>query len=389
MGLTVRLGEGILAGAHRIGAWRTAAREGAAMQEKDVIRWGVIGCGDVVETKNGPGLYLAEGSELVGIWNRTEQKAVDWCARHGHGRAFDSLDELLADPSIDIVYVATTPNCHKDHAIAVANAGKNCYLEKPIALTWGEAQEIKAAFQAAGKRCFVAHYRRGMPRYRELKRLLDSGKIGTVRGIQVVRTQRQTAEERLPESQKPWRVRPEVSGGSHFFEGDAHMLDLIAFLAGGPIADFSLKVDNRTGCYPGEDTVALSGETASHVMVSGIWCYATYKAIDRFLVYGDKGSAEFSYYDNAAPIRVETLANPAAVAHEGVMGGVRKEADLVVEELCPPVESYPGNGQIQDIVNELRGVPDAVCSSTLDNALNTLRITWAAHELRAQQLANQ
>ena len=389
MGLTVRLGEGILAGAHHIGAWRTAAREGAAMQEKDVIRWGVIGCGDVVETKNGPGLYLAEGSELVGIWNRTKQKAVDWCACHGHGRAFDSLDELLADPSVDIVYVATTPNCHKDHAIAVANAGKDCYLEKPIALTWDEAQEINAAFQAAGKRCFVAHYRRGMPRYRELKRLLDSGKIGVIRGIQVIRTQRQTAEERLPEDQKPWRVRPEVSGGSHFFEGDAHMLDLIAFLAGGPIVDFSLKVDNRTGCYPGEDTVALSGETASHVMVSGIWCYATYKAIDRFLIYGDKGSAEFSYYDNAAPIRVETLADPAAVAHEGVMGGVRKEADLVVEELCPPVESYPGNGQIQDIVNELRGVPGAVCSSTLDNALNTLRITWAAHELRAQQLANQ
>ncbi len=357
------------------------------MQEKDVIRWGVIGCGDVVETKNGPGLYLAEGSELVGIWNRTKQKAVDWCARHGHGRAFDSLDELLADPSIDIVYVATTPNCHKEHAIAVANAGKDCYLEKPIALTWDEAQQIKTAFEATGKRCFVAHYRRGMPRYRELKRLLDSGKIGAIRGVQVIRTQRQTAEELLPEAEKPWRVRPEVSGGSHFFEGDAHMLDLIAFLAGAPITDFSLKVDNRTGCYPGEDTVALSGETRNHVMVSGIWCYATYKAIDRFLIYGDKGSAEFSYYDNAAPIRIETLANPEAIAHEGVMGGVRKEAELAVEELCPPVESYPGNGQIQDIVNVLRGVPGAACSSTLDNALSTLRITWAAHELRAKQLA--
>lgn len=354
------------------------------MAQKEVIRWGVIGCGDVVETKNGPGLYLADGSELVGIWNRTKQKAVDWCERHGHGRAFDSLNELLNCPDIDIVYVATTPNCHKEHAIAVAEAGKDCYLEKPIALSWDEAQEIKAAFERAGKRCFVAHYRRGMPRYRELKQVLDAGKIGTVRGVQVIRTQRQTAEEMLPEAEKPWRVRPEVSGGSHFFEGDAHMLDLIAFLAG-TITDFSLKVDNRTGFYPGEDTVVLSGETENHVMVSGIWCYATYKAIDRFLIYGDKGSVEFSYYDNAAPIRIETLADGDAVAHEGVMGGVRKEADLVQEELCPPVESYPGNGQIQDIVDVLRGVPGAECTSTLDNAMNTLRITWAAHELRAKQ----
>lgn len=112
-------------------------------------------------------------------------------------------------------------------------------------------------------------------------------------------------------------------------------------------------------------------------MVSGIWCYATYKAIDRFLIYGDKGSVEFSYYDNAAPIRIETLADGDAVAHEGVMGGVRKEAELVQEELCPPAESYPGNGQIQDIVDVLRGVPGAECTSTLDNAMNTLRITWA------------
>ena len=178
------------------------------MAQKEVIRWGVIGCGDVVETKNGPGLYLADGSELVGIWNRTKQKAVDWCERHGHGRAFDSLNELLNCPDIDIVYVATTPNCHREHAIAVAEAGKDCYLEKPIALSWGEAQEIKAAFERAGKRCFVAHYRRGMPRYRELKQVLDAGKIGTVRGVQVIRTQRQTAEEMLPEAEKPWRCSP-------------------------------------------------------------------------------------------------------------------------------------------------------------------------------------
>ena len=53
----------------------------------DVVGWGIIGCGDVVETKNGPGTYLAEGSELVGIWNRTKSKAEEWTRRHGHGSA--------------------------------------------------------------------------------------------------------------------------------------------------------------------------------------------------------------------------------------------------------------------------------------------------------------
>lgn len=346
--------------------------------EEKTIRWGIIGCGNVVETKNGPGTYLASHSELVGIWNRTKTKAEKWTAQHGHGRAFDSLEELLLDPSIDIIYVATTPNCHKEYATLVAQAGKHCYLEKPIALSWDEAQSIKDAFEKSGTRCFVAHYRRGMPRYKKLKELLESGAIGKIRGVQVIRTQRQTAEELLPENEKPWRVRQDISGGSHFYEGDAHMLDLIAFLVG-HFTDFKLEVGNETHCYEAEDTVSLSAKTENNVMVSGLWCYATYKAIDRFLIYGDKGSVEFSYYDNVAPLRLETLVDRNAIAHEGVLGGVRKEAELKEEFIAVPEESYPGNGQIQDIVDELRGVPGAVCSSTLDNALKTLKVTWTAH----------
>lgn len=351
------------------------------MNEDKIIRWGIIGCGDVVETKNGAPMYLADHSELAGIWNRTKEKAIAWCERHGHGRAFDSLDELLNNPDIDIIYVATTPNVHKEYACAVAAAGKHCYLEKPIALSWEEAEEIRVAFEKSGTRCFVAHYRRGMPRYKELKRLLDSGAIGKVRGVQVIRTQRQTAEEMLPYEDKPWRVRAEVSGGSHFYEGDAHMLDLIDFLVT-PLVDFKLEVTNDTGYYEAEDAVSLVGITESGVIVSGIWCYATYKAIDRFLIFGDAGSIEFPYYDNAAPLQLERFApdQEQVIAHEGVMGGVREEPEYEVIEIATKSDEYPGMGQVQDIVNVLRGVPNAVCTSTLDNALRTLRITCAARQ---------
>ena len=244
-----------------------------------------------------------------------------------------------------------------------------------------EAEEIKAAFEKAGKRCYVAHYRRGMPRYKEAKRLIDSGVLGKVRGVQVIRTQRQTAEELLPEDKKPWRVRPEVSGGSHFYEGDAHMLDLIDYLAG-PLTDFKLEVSNETHCYKDEDVVSLSGITANRVMVSGIWCYATYKAIDRFLIFGDNGSMEFSYYNNAAPLHIETLPDDpeARVAHEGVMGGVRKEPEMQHQDITPRVDEYPGLGNMQDIVNDLLGVPGCTCTSTLENAMRTLRITCTAHK---------
>lgn len=71
-----------------------------------------------------------------------------------------------------------------------------------------------------------------------------------------------------------------------------------------------------------------------------------------------------------------------AIAHEGVMGGVREEAPLERTEIFTDVDTYPGFGQIQDIVNELRGVPGAICTSTLDNAMKTLKITLAARNAR-------
>lgn len=341
------------------------------------VRWGMIGCGNVTDTKNGPGLYSAAHSELVGIQNRTRAKAEDWVRRHGHGKVYATVEELLAVPEIDIVYVATTPDCHKEQALAVAAAGKHCYLEKPIALSYEDAQEIRDAFEAAGKKCFVAHYRRGMARYREVKRLLDAGEIGRVRGIQIIRTQRQTAEELLPREQKPWRVLPEVSGGSHFYEGDIHMLDLCDYLVG-PATDASLQAVNLTGCYESEDGVSLAMTMGDGVLFSGIWCYAAYAAIDRFLIFGDAGSIEFPYYDNAAPLRVETMADPTEAAHEGVMGGVRQGPQLVVREVPTAVEEFPGTPQVQDIVDELRG--EGQCASTLESAMRSLRIACLARE---------
>lgn len=326
--------------------------------DKKEIYWGMIGCGDVTEVKNGPGLYLAEHSHLYGVVNRTRSKAEDWVKRHGAGKVYDSVGELLSRPEIDIVYVATTPDCHKQYAIACAEAGKHCYLEKPIALSYEEAEEIQAAFAASGTKIFVAHYRRGMSRYKEIRRLLEEGAIGKVRGMQMLRTQKQTALERLPEEQKPWRVRSGISGGGHFFEGDIHMLDLADFLVG-PAADFKVELGNETGVYDAADTVALSMRTTTGVMVSGLWCYATDVEQDRTIIYGDRGSITYQYGRNDAPIRLEAV------------DGVR--------EFTPFLHPNVGTEQIQDIVNELLGC--GCCTSTLEAAMRSLRITDFAEKL--------
>ncbi|HQP36635.1 MAG TPA: Gfo/Idh/MocA family oxidoreductase, partial [Polyangiaceae bacterium] len=99
-----------------------------------VIRWGMIGCGDVTERKSGPAFQKARESALVAVASRSPERAKDWALRHGVGRWHADAQALIDDPEVDIVYVATPPSSHAELALRCAAAGKPAYVEKPMAL---------------------------------------------------------------------------------------------------------------------------------------------------------------------------------------------------------------------------------------------------------------
>src|SRR5204862_7450619 len=112
------------------------------------VRWGIIGCGDVTEVKSGPGFQKAEGSALVAVMRRDRAKAEDYARRHGVPRVHDTARDLVADPDVDAVYIATPPGTHAAMAILAATAGKPCLVEKPMARNHGECMEIVDTFRA-------------------------------------------------------------------------------------------------------------------------------------------------------------------------------------------------------------------------------------------------
>src|SRR5204862_1165758 len=97
-----------------------------------LVRWGIIGVGDVAEVKSGPGFQQAEGSSLVAVTRRDRAKAEDYAQRHGVPRVHDTARDLLADPQVDAVYIATPPGTHAPMAVLAAAAGKPCLVEKPM-----------------------------------------------------------------------------------------------------------------------------------------------------------------------------------------------------------------------------------------------------------------
>jgi 1,5-anhydro-D-fructose reductase (1,5-anhydro-D-mannitol-forming) len=112
---------------------------------KNVISWGIIGCGDVCEVKSGPAFQLVEGSQLHAVMRRNAEKAKDFAERHQVSTYYSDAEKLISDPEIDAIYVATPPSSHAYYTIEALKAGKPVYVEKPMALSYEECQTIISA----------------------------------------------------------------------------------------------------------------------------------------------------------------------------------------------------------------------------------------------------
>ncbi|NCB07478.1 MAG: Gfo/Idh/MocA family oxidoreductase, partial [Bacteroidia bacterium] len=96
------------------------------------VRWGIIGVGNVTEVKSGPAFYKTEHSKLVAVMRRDAEKAADYARRHGVEKWYSNATDLINDPEVDAVYIATPPDSHARYAMEAMRAGKPVYVEKPM-----------------------------------------------------------------------------------------------------------------------------------------------------------------------------------------------------------------------------------------------------------------
>jgi predicted dehydrogenase len=263
----------------------------------DRVRWGIIGIGNVTERKSGPGFQQADRSELVAVMRRNSDLAADYARRNNVPHWYDDADQLINDPEVDAVYVATPPDSHREYAVRVAQAGKPVYVEKPMARTALECEEMISACDEAGVGLFVAYYRRAMPRFATVKELLDSGRIGELRSVSI-------RNERPPQDEEGWRVQPQISGGGHFVDLGSHILDLLDWLLG-PVTHAAGVATNRGGRYPAEDLVTGVFSFASGVAGVGLWNYDSSQYQDQIEIGGTAGTLRFSCFAEE-PLQLST-----------------------------------------------------------------------------------
>lgn len=257
-----------------------------------MIRWGILGCGDVTEVKSGPALQKAKRSTVVACMRRDESKAKDYAARHNIPQAYGSADELINDPNVDAVYIATPPNSHAELSIKAMQAGKPVLVEKPMAMNMAECTAMIEASQATRQSLIVAYYRRALPRFEKLRDIVTSGMIGDPRCVMVHHLRR--LEDTPKDS---WKTNPEIGGGGIFVDMQSHTLDWLEYTFG-PATSIAGIVQNQSNDHTAEDFVSFSLGFGP-VIANGFCAYAVDQNEESVTIHGSTGSAKMSFFSRS------------------------------------------------------------------------------------------
>ncbi len=247
-----------------------------------MIRWGIIGAGDVTEVKSGPAFQKASGSALVAVMRRKGLKAEDYAKRHGVPKWFTSAEMLISDPGVDAVYVATPPSTHAIYAMMAMKAGKPVYVEKPMATSYAECLELLKVSEETGMPLFVAYYRRTLPAFLKVKELVENNEIGRILTVNI-RLYKQANEKGKTREEMNWRVDPSIAGAGHFYDLASHQFDYLDFLFG-QIREVHGIAVNRSGLYPAEDTVTAVFGFENGITGTGSWCFTADKTAETDII---------------------------------------------------------------------------------------------------------
>lgn len=251
------------------------------------LSWGLIGCGDIARKRVAAALRNAPGSRLHAVASRQADQAQAFAKAHEAARTFADWRELVREPELDAVYVATPVSLHAEQTIAAAEAGKHVLCEKPMALHVADCDRMISAAQASGVRLGVAYYRRFYPVVRRIAELLDSGEFGKPVLAQL------TAFERFdckPGEARSWLLDPSRSGGGPMMDFGAHRLELLLNLFG-PVANVSGWTDSLYfQDRPVEDTASADLRFASGVRAQLTVSHAAKEPRDVVDIYCSGGS---------------------------------------------------------------------------------------------------
>lgn len=250
------------------------------------IKWGVIGAGGIADRRTIPAIINACNAEIISVMDINMQIAEKIRDKYNAKNAYNTVDELINDPEVEAVYIASPVVFHKEQVLKTALAGKHILIEKPLALTVIECEEIISECKKCNIKVGVGLMMRYHSYHKKMKELIESGEIG-----QIVSCRAQLTCW-YPPIDGAWRQNKKFSGGGAMMDLGIHCIDLIQYVTNSKAINITGMIGNKTFDYNVEDSGSVLFETDN-----GAYCYVDVNfnipddaARCRFEIYGTKGS---------------------------------------------------------------------------------------------------
>ncbi len=336
-----------------------------------MIKVGIIGCGRITEYRHAPEYLENKDVELLGFSDVQSGRAKLMAEKFG-GRDYGSTEALLADPEIDAVSVCVANVYHAEVTLAALKAGKHVLLEKPMAATLKECEDIARAAKESGKIVMLGHNQRFAPAHIKAREMIANGAIGRVLSFHTVFGH--GGPEVWTHDPNSWFMRRDRAAFGVLGDLGIHKTDLIHFLLDEPIVEVSAQMGTLNKRYADGTLIDLEDNaTALYRTRSGAmgtmhvsWTFTACEE-NSTRIYGTKGvlrlydDPRFSLIHEPAEGEVQQFRFRGLTSNEEQKAGKRENTGVI-------------NAFVESIVTGRRPPVDA------QEALKAMRVVFAAIE---------
>jgi predicted dehydrogenase len=250
---------------------------------KNCVNFGVIGAGGIAYRRTIPGMLKANNCRLVAVMDPVDIQRV--ASTFKVAKAYAREEDLLADPEVEAVYIASPVHCHLKQIQAAAAAGKHILCEKPLAMNLGQTKEAVAACKKAKVYLQEGYMMKFHGAHAAIKQMIDEGRLGK---IVYMRAQLSCWYPQMPGA---WRQDPKLGGGGALIDMATHLYDLLAWYAG-PVRRVAAMVNTLVQEYKSDDasTTLLEFKSGAQATVDCFYCIPDEASRTRLEIYGSQGA---------------------------------------------------------------------------------------------------
>ncbi len=305
--------------------------------------WGLIGASTVARQFMIDAIRAQEGHFVQAVMSSNQERAEQFARDCDIRAAYSTLEQILADPFVKVVYISTTNELHREQAIAAAAAGKHVLCEKPLSLTIEQAVEMAKACKAAGVVMATNHHLRNAATHRKIKEMIDSGAIGRPLFARVFHA------VFLPPNLQGWRIDKPQAGGGVILDITVHDVDTLRFTLNSEIQEVVALSQSASMAKEGLEDGVMAAIRFENGVLAQIHDAFTVKHGGHGIEYhGDAGSIFGRNVMSQQPVGEVLLRNAdgeqqIVIEHEGLyVRGVRKFCDALAGKGQPAATAEDG-----------------------------------------------